>query len=49
MLSMSRVQDIFEDMQASRPRTWKSVLKAKHVLEDSTSVKFSSNNKVNND
>ena len=43
VLSSSRGQEVFEDLKASRPRTWslrprtsKRVLEAKDVLEDAT-------------
>ena len=39
VLSSSRVQANFRGLEASRPRTSKSVLEAKDVLEDSTSAK----------
>ena len=39
VLSSSRRQGIFEDLQSSRPRTSNCVLEAKDVLEDSTSDK----------
>ena len=38
VLSSSRGQANFRGLEASRPRTSKSVLEAKDVLEDSTSV-----------
>ena len=38
VLSSSRGQGNFRGLEASRPRTWKCVLEAKDVLEDSTSA-----------
>ena len=40
VLSSSRVQDNLRELEASRPRTSKSVLEAKNVIEDSTSVAY---------
>ena len=53
VLSSSRGQANFRGLEASRPRTWpsrprtsKSVLEAKDVLEDSTSAKYQNYHKI---